>query len=78
MYHPFIFAVLEFLMCSWYVVDILYMMPYSVGVNSMCVCKVRRWVLHFTQFIPFVLTYIIPPSGVNMKSAVCKGEGGPS
>jgi len=30
MYHPFMFAVLEFLRCFWYVVDMLCMMPYSM------------------------------------------------
>lgn len=41
---------------------------------TMCMLLASRWVLHFTQCIPLILTYVIPPSWVNMKTAVCKGE----
>ena len=64
MYDPFIFAVLEFLRCFWCVVDILCMMPYSLGVNYVHVTG--------TQYIPLILTHITP-FGVNV-TAVCKGE----
>jgi hypothetical protein len=48
----------------------IYMMPYFMGVNSMCRLLVRRW-LHFAQFIH---SFNIAPLFGENRTAVCKGE----